>query len=124
MHELLYFITQPAHNIFYKIYIMILLVQHRYNFVTLTINLLSERLVIPIPTPARVNVTTEVPGPGFVLSLSAETPPDICVAVLLIITLLALSKKTKLVATGAAETEAVVGPVFAVVVARINQLTA
>ena len=76
---------------------------------------------MPTPTPARVNVTLVVP---FVLILSAETPPDICSPVLLIITLLVPLKKNKLVATDVAETEAVVSPVFVAVVARINQLTA
>ena len=88
--------------------LLIVILQRLYNFVTFTINLLAASAmapVIPVPTPARVNVTPVV---VFVLILSAETPPDNCVAVLLMITLLVSLEKNKLVATGDAETEAVV----------------
>jgi hypothetical protein len=65
-----------------------------YNFVTLTTNLLAvndpEAGSRPLVAPVSVKVTLVA---ALVLNLSAETPPENCVAVELMITLLAVSEK-------------------------------
>jgi len=65
-----------------SLYYHVIILPRRYNFATLTTNLPLVSVVAE-HVPVRVNDTFVV---AFVLNLSAATPPDIFVSVVLMIT--------------------------------------